>query len=151
MPSFESLKNSYTRSIIADVAVLEEFEPAPGRQGRSSCPKHFPSLKSIDWEADEHPYLTCPSQRQASFTCKARNVGGCGLRVREDVSAFDGHGELVFVLSLLLMLGFVKYLRSPRRSGYQELKHRESLSSTESTVVMSNDVIESDSSLDGTY
>lgn len=55
-----------------NVTSIDQSTSQNGQGKRSECPEVFAKLKSIQWEADRHPFSTCPSRREMESSCSTK-------------------------------------------------------------------------------
>jgi 1,3-beta-glucanosyltransferase GAS5 len=111
MPSYDMLKEHYTKSKVSKLANLMDFEADPYRMEPSQCPRRFPLLSDFVWEADKMADVRCPAAGQASnYVCPAG-------KPKIHAVPLDGHKTpekhthwFPWVLALLLISAFISIL-----------------------------------------
>lgn len=133
MPSYENLRSIYLKTRSANMTTKDEFSVPEKRTGHTPCPKQFPSLNLISWEADGHPFSECPRDWETSPACTSLEL--LQVEMIHHRRSIGGGTFLIFLF--LLCYGLGAYRRYQRNSDYDEMKLNPSEDSNESTGLMS--------------
>lgn len=114
-PAFYNLKKAFAHAKHNPTVTLENFEPQPGRTGRSTCPPEFPPIDSFHWKPDMEFSISCPSVEQSQWTCpKEEEEQGKGggdasfdSTTTETTTAPFGATSLFPFLLFAVIIGFI--------------------------------------------